>query len=68
MEKTVTQAYLLGILEGRDFLRQHGAEDADGHIANLRTLCKMHSASSTMGQMFRGELDFWRNQLSTNRG
>ena len=59
---TVSTHYLEGIKEGRAYLTKYGAADIDAHIANLRSTMKGFPASTPVGQMLRGELDFWRNQ------
>lgn len=62
--KTVTAEYLMGISEGRDYLKRFGAEDAQAHLDNIeRTIRSGFDASSPVGQMLRGERDFWRNQI-----
>ena len=61
-ETTVSEYYLDGIREGREYFREHGAGDAVNHIERLRELCRRFSASSPVGQLFRGERDFWKNQ------
>lgn len=61
---TVTEEYLMGIREGRELLKKYGTEEitiAD-RIDNLRRTMKGFAANSPVGQMLRGELDFWRNQ------
>lgn len=63
MTTTVTQEYLAGICEGREIFKREGLAYAHDHIAILRTTSKGFAASSPVGQMLRGELDFWRNQL-----
>lgn len=61
---TVTAAYLMGITEGRQCLKKNGTEGitVQGRIENLRSTIKGFAANSEVGQMLRGELDFWRNQ------
>lgn len=61
--KTVTAEYLDGIRGGRAWLREHGAEDAPALLDNLNRTCRMFAAQSPVGQMLRGERDFWRNQV-----
>lgn len=67
MTCTYTQAYLLGIREGRSTLkRMHldGNSSLDcilDHIANLKA---MTGFKGDMAEHIRGELDFWRNQVS----
>ena len=61
---TVTQAYLMGIREGRECLAKNGTVEISiqDRISNLKSTIKGFSAGSDVGQMLRGELDFWRNQ------
>lgn len=62
--QTVTAEYLMGIKEGRELLRKYGTETitVQDHIDNLKRTMEGFSASSPVGQMLRGELDFWKNQ------
>ena len=64
MAATISAEYLAGIREGRERLTKYGAEltPAD-EIQNLRSTIRGFAASSPVGQMLRGELDFWKNQL-----
>ena len=61
---TVTAAYLMGIKEGRECLEKHGTENftVQDRIDNLRRTIKGFAANNEVGQMLRGELDFWKNQ------
>lgn len=63
--QTVTAEYLMGIKEGRDLLRKFGTEAITirDRIDNLKRTMKGFPASTPVGQMLRGELDFWRNQM-----
>lgn len=61
MTTHVTQAYLDGIAEGRALMRQ-GVTPADA-LPTLTELCRRFDAQSPVGQLYRGERDFWRNQL-----
>ena len=60
----VTDYYLLGITEGRDYFKVHGAEDAQAHIENCETTLASHSRNSALHQMALGERDFWANKLN----
>ena len=71
--KTVSQAYLDGILEGRDFMR-HCVEAGDtidrafmiDHIDTIeRTMAQ--GFSGAMRDFMRGQRDFWRNKLKSAR-
>lgn len=61
--KTVTAEYLAGIREGREWFKRHGMTDAKANLDNLTRTARTFSASSPVGQMLRGERDFWRNQI-----
>lgn len=63
MTQQVTAEYLKGIKEGRAWLRQYGAGDAAALLDNLNRTIKGFAASLPVGQMLRGERDFWRNQI-----
>jgi hypothetical protein len=71
--KTVSQAYLLGIDEGRDFMR-HCVEAGDtidrafiaDHIDTIeRTMAQ--GFGGEMRDFMRGERDFWRNKLKGSK-
>ena len=61
----VTDWYLEGIKEGRRGLQERGISvlTTEDRIANLRSTIKGYAFSSPVGQLLRGELDFWKNQL-----
>lgn len=62
--KQITQAYLIGIKEGRQLNNLQGPFDKSeiqGMITNLQRLVREYSGS--MKGTFKGELDFWTNQL-----
>ncbi len=61
--KQVAQEYIDGILEGSKAFKLYGMEDAQERLAGLDRLCKQFDASNPVGQMMRGERDFWRNKL-----
>ena len=66
--KTITQAYLRGIREGRETLQQFerdgiaNLETARAALANCKELLGMGFADE-MRDSFRGERDFWKNQI-----
>ena len=60
---TVTAEYLMGIREGRESLRRNGPEIAAQELDNLNRTIRMFGSDSAVGQMLRGERDFWRNQI-----
>ena len=66
--KTVSPHYIDGIKEGRDVFQREGLEYAAQYIENLRSTIKRGlPASHPVGQMLRGELDFWLNQVKGKR-
>lgn len=63
----VDAAYIDGIREGRAMLRKYGPEIAAEEIDNLNRTIKGFSATSAVGQMLRGERDFWKNQIKKGK-
>ena len=63
MAQTVTAEYLEGIREGRAWFKEYGMDMAEAHLDTLTRTARTFSASSPVGQMLRGERDFWRNKL-----
>ena len=67
MQTKVSEAYLLGISEGRAQLKWHlangftFADYREGEIDNLRTLLSQNP-DDTMRDLYRGSLDFALNQ------
>ena len=61
--KTVTQEYLMGIKEGREMFTQHGMSIATAELENIESTMKGFPANTPVGQMLRGERDFWKNQI-----
>jgi len=67
--QTVTDSYLIGIREGRSLLRSIQArgetvtrQDMEAFAANCSAqLCR--GFARELSDVFRGELDFWRNQI-----
>jgi len=64
---TVTEEYLAGIREGREWLKREGMANAEAHLDNLNRTIQRFAASNPVGQMLRGERDFWRNQIKRVR-
>jgi hypothetical protein len=66
--QTVSQAYLLGIREGRALLRQFerdgiaGLDTARGALENSRE-CLAMGFSGDMREAMKGERDFWAQQV-----
>lgn len=75
MVQTVTQEYLDGIRDARATLRkiQSGQDSCYSaaelpefmrdELAGIERTIKGFAASTPVGQMLRGERDFWRNQI-----
>ena len=59
----ITDCYILGIKEGREYMRTHGTEDAAAHIENCNTTIARYPRGSMLAEMARGERDFWANQI-----
>jgi hypothetical protein len=59
----VPAMYIEGIKEGRAMFSKHGADIAHAELGNLNRTIKGFDAGSPVGQMLRGERDFWRNQI-----
>ena len=57
----VSQAYILGIKEGRGFLTRFPDAKPAQEIETLTRLIKTHSGD--MKECFKGQLDFWKGQL-----
>lgn len=65
MTKTISQAYILGIKEGRALLKANPDFNRDDMMAildNIKSTLKMGFASD-VAEMLRGERDFWKHQL-----
>lgn len=56
--------YLDGIKEGRAMFRKHGATIATETLDNLNRTIEGFRADSPVGQLLRGERDFWKNQIA----
>lgn len=70
INKQVSEEYLEGIREGRAALRRMQAEspetlleDAQSELDCCTRTARQFDAQSPVGQLLRGERDFWRNQL-----
>ena len=63
MVQTVTAEYLDGIRDGRAWLKEYGLDDAQAHLDSIERTARTFDASSLVGQMLRGERDFWRHQI-----
>ncbi len=61
--KSVSPYYIEGIKDGRAIYIKEGLAFVSERIDNLKRTIKGFAASSPAGQMLRGELDFWRNQV-----
>jgi hypothetical protein len=61
--QTVTNEYLMGIKEGRAMFEKHGVSIAQEELDNIKRTIIGFAANTSVGQMLRGERDFWANQL-----
>jgi hypothetical protein len=59
----VSEMYLEGIKEGRASFKKNGISVAADELDNLNRTIKGFSACTPVGQMLRGERDFWLNQV-----
>lgn len=66
-KQTYHQFYIEGILEGADYAKKYGKEDAAAHISNLNRTIKGFASDSSVGQMLRGERDYWKNVLAKSK-
>ena len=64
IDRKVTAEYLDGIKEGRRWLSRHGMDGAQANLDNLNRTLKLFGGSHPVGQMLKGERDFWRNQIA----
>lgn len=62
MTQTVTDAYLLGISEGRSLNAPPSLSDMIAFRDNCAAQLK-RGFDRTMSDMFKGERDFWANQI-----
>ena len=67
--KTMTQytsAYIDGIKEGRELFTQFGYLDANEEYESCKRLMRTHSGA--MKDFFKGQRDFWKNQIKKTKG
>lgn len=64
MTTEVSSYYIDGIKEGRAMFDKHGISVAADELSNLNSTIKGFTSSSPVGQMLRGERDFWKHQVS----
>ena len=60
---TVTAEYIMGISEARAFKNKFPDTDPASELDTLNRTIRMFGSDSAVGQMLRGERDFWRNQI-----
>ena len=63
----VSQEYIDGIVEARSFLKANPYTTIDNmrvHFENAKALQASHSGA--MKQYFKGQADFWKNQINQN--
>jgi hypothetical protein len=56
-----TEAYIMGIKEGRELLKANPDIDIEAVIANIKST--LQGFTGEVAEMLRGERDFWINQL-----
>lgn len=61
--QTVSQHYLDGIKEGREYATKYGTDDARACLDTSIRVCRLFAPDTACGQFARGERDFWRNQV-----
>ena len=59
--QSITDSYCLGIKEGRELLKN--CPDIDLCAARLNAIENMRRHSGTMHEIFKGQRDFWNNQI-----
>lgn len=59
--KTVSSAYIDGIKEGREVFTQHGYLCPKIEYESFKNLVLSHSG--VMKDFFKGQRDFWKNQM-----
>ena len=64
----VSEAYILGIKEGRDYQQRYSLtkQEIIEEVATIKRC--MHLHSNEMKEMFRGQLHFWQNQIKKGKG
>lgn len=67
MSDTYTQYYIEGIKEGREYLNKYPDTDPAEMVSSLKATLAGFSGSSPVGQMLKGERDFWINQIRINQ-
>lgn len=65
--KQVSSFYIEGIKEGRASFDRNGMAVAHEELDNLQRTIKGFAADSGVGQMLRGERDFWLNQVKRTK-
>lgn len=69
MTQTITESYLLGISEGRSLLKSIEARGETVTTSDMQQFADNCTAQLSRGfarelsDTFRGERDFWRNQI-----
>jgi hypothetical protein len=63
-QRPVSHWYIEGIKEGRACLEKYGSAFAADELSNLKSTIKGFGADTAVGQMLRGERDFWAHQIS----
>jgi len=70
IQKQVSEEYLEGIRDGRKALRRMQSESPETLVEDMQSeldcctrTARQFDAQSPVGQLLRGERDFWRNQV-----
>lgn len=61
--KPVSTYYWQGIREGREMMTKYGIEFGVEAMDGLNRLCRQFDAQNPVGQMLRGERDFWKHHI-----
>jgi hypothetical protein len=59
---TVSETYLMGIREGREFLKRYPDSDPQHEYEACRRTLR-EGFSGVMAEFMRGERDFWKNRI-----
>lgn len=61
--QTISAEYIDGISEGRAVFNKEGMQYAKEHLDNLTATARTFAANSPVGQLLRGERDFWKHKV-----
>jgi hypothetical protein len=67
-KETVSESYILGIKSGRSYRNRFPDETIDDMVVHRNSCQRLIRAySQPMKDVFKGERDFWRNQISIKK-